>query len=254
MARLCKKCKYSIPNKAHICAHCGADQRPILGPLWKIISSFVIIATLIMAIGILGQTLLIKRTFELENRPYLYVDIEPVVFSHREKIPNTNEEYDNLFVGATLKYKNVGKIPACNIESNIYFYSDVDKGNNFDKLKDWYIEEFGYFPEPTTIFPHQEGQKIPCRVDCSESTKEYMFSIRITYTGENPDKAYWYATDVNYSIEKASFKQGQSFIRKGNEIVQTLGNKEYSVYIVKAESDYDRDRKSEILPPAIRPY
>jgi len=250
----CRSCKYYIPEGAIRCLHCGADQRKILGPVWKGISTILSIATLLMALAIVRQTFIIKRSFELENRPYLYIDISPLAFSHREKQPGNNEEYDNLYVGAELKYKNVGNLPACNINSEIYFYSDIDKGDNFKRLKDWYIEEFGYFPEPTTIFPHQEGQKIPCRVDCSELTKDYLFTIRITYTGENSDEIYWYATDVSYSVEKGYFKQAQKLIRQGDKIISVQGDKEYTVYLVDAKSDYDRNGKAKMPKALVRPY
>lgn len=254
MIKKCKSCKYYIPEDAIRCLYCGADQRKFFGPAWKILSSLMSIATLGMAIAIVIQSFIIKRSFELENRPYVYVDISPLVFSNREKQPNNEEEYDNLYVGATLKYRNVGKLPACNITSEIHFYSDMDKGDNFKRLKDWYIEEFGFFPEPTTIFPHQEGQEIACRVDCSELTKDYLFTIRVSYTGEDPNKLYWYATDATYSIEKGYFKQKQKIVRQGDEIMPVPALKEYTVYLVDVKSDYDRDGKVEMPKPLTRSY
>jgi hypothetical protein len=250
----CKSCKKNIPKDAIRCSYCNEDQRKIEGPAWKVISFISTIVTLGMAVAIMGQTSIMKRSFELENRPYLYIDIAPLAFSHTEKEPNSDKEYDNLYVGATLKYKNVGKLPACNIKSEIHFYSDVDKGDNFKRLKDWYIEEFGYFPEPTTIFPYQEGQEIPCRVDCSELTKNYLFTIRVSYTGEDPKKIYWYATDVRYSIEKGYFRQKQTLLQEGDKVIQMPGNKEYSVYIIDARSYYDRDSKAKIQLPLSSPY
>jgi hypothetical protein len=254
MIKQCKSCKYYIPKDAISCLHCGADQRKFWGPAWKIISTILSIATFLMAISIVWQTIIIKESFEMENRPYLYIDISPLAFSHREKQIGSEKEYDNLYVGAELKYKNVGNLPACNIKSEIHFYSDMDKGDNFERLKNWYIEEFGYFPAPTTIFPHQEGQKIPCRVDCSDSTKDYLFTIRVIYTGEDPKKEYWYATDVRYSLEKGYFKQTQKLIRQGDEIVSVPGDKEYAAYLIEAKSDYDRNGKARMPKAMIRPY
>lgn len=245
----CISCKYYIPDDAKRCLYCGEDQRRI--PYrWLTFSNMGILATsltaffiLVQSININRQTHIIQRSFELENRPYLYIDISPLAFSNREKLPNTNEEYDNLYVGAELTYKNVGKLPACNINSEIHFYSDMDEGDNFERLKQEYREEFGYFPEPTTIFPHQEGQKIKATPDCSEATKDYLFTIRITYTGENPDKVYWYATDVRYSIEKGRFIQKQKLIQLEDKTIQIPAVKEYGVYFTHATSDYDRDGK-----------
>lgn len=237
MIKYCRSCKHWIPKDAFCCSYCGAYQKWSFKKLFTF-NNLLSIATLIMAISILGQTNILKRSFELENRPYLYVDISPIAFSNREKQPNGNEEYDNLYVGAELLYKNVGKLPACNIKSEIHFYSDIDEGDNFERLKQWYREEFGYFPEPTTIFPHQEGQKIVCRVDCSEGTKNYLFTIRVKYTGEDPKRAYWYAADIRYSIEKNRFMQ--KLIRLDDGTMQIPPVKNYPVYFIHASSDYDR--------------
>ena len=255
----CKSCKYYIPDDATLCAHCGTDQRMRVF-FWKCIAAITNFLTIGVAIAIFSQSVnlnrqtdIIRRSFELENRPYLYVDISPVTLSVREKAED-GHEYDNLFVGADLKYKNVGKLPACNIKSEIHFYSDVDIGDNFERLKKWFIDNYGHFPEPTSIFPNQEGQLIPCRVDCSEATKKYLFTIRITYTGEDPNKVYWYSTDVRYSIEKGYFKQEQKFIREGDKIIQVPGRKEYDVYLLEVNSDYDRDGKVDMPKPLSRPY
>lgn len=249
MIKYCKSCKHWIPKDAICCSYCGTYQKWSFKGLFTF-NNLLSIATLMMAIAILIQTNILKRSFELENRPYLYVDISPLAFSNREKLPNTDGDYDNLYVGAELIYKNVGKLPACNIKSEIHFYSDVDEGDNFERLKQWYRQTFGYFPEPTTIFPHQEGQKVVSRVDCSDATKDYLFTIRITYTGENPNKAYWYATDVRYYIEKGHFIQKQKMVQLGDKIIQMPSVKEYSVYFIHATSDYDRDGKIK-MPDAL---
>lgn len=254
----CRSCKYYIPDDAIRCMYCSEDQRK-LAWAWKILAVLTNFTTFIIAIAIVSQscnlnkqTSIIADSFELENRPYLYVDIAPVVFSNREKQPGNNQEYDNLYVGAKLTYKNVGRLPACNIKSEIHFYSDVDKGDNFDRFKKWYIDEFGYFPEPSSLFPHQEGQEIVCKVDCSESTRDYLFTVRITYTGEDPTKVYWYATDVRYSIEKGRFKQKQKLVQLEDKIIQVPSMKEYSVYFISAKSDYDRNGTAKLPPALIR--
>lgn len=247
----CISCKYLIYDDASKCAHCGTEQKPrrfwsktkFWVALSAIATAFTVVYIARQTNSIFRQTTIIKRSFDLENRPYLYVDISPLAFSNREKAPNSNEEYDNLFVGAELIYKNVGKLPACNIKSEIHFYSDRDEGDNFERLKKWYIEEFGYFPEPTAVFPHQEEQKVVCKVDCSEATKDYLFTIRITYTGEDPHKIYWYATDVRYSIEKGHYIQKQQLVKLEDRIIQVPAIKEYSVYFIHSTSDYDRDGK-----------
>lgn len=264
----CRACKHYILDGATRCPHCGTYQKWI-SQRWLTILGILVTFAMAAFIGVQSkilntqtntikrqtdnieqQTNIIKRSFEIENRPYLYLDITPLAFSNREKQLDSNEEYDNLYVGAELTYKNVGKLPACNIKSEIHFYSDVDQGDNFERLKKWYMDVFGYFPEPTTVFPHQEGQKIVCKPDCSDSTKDYLFTVRISYTGKDPNKVYWYATDVRYSIEKGSYKQKVEFVRQGDKIIQVPGIKEYSIYLINVTSDYDRDGRI-MIPPAL---
>lgn len=102
------------------------------------------------------------------------------------------------------------------------------------------------------IITQQEGQKIVCKVDCSESTKDYLFTIRINYTGKDPGKLYWYATDVRYSIGKGQYKQKHQLIKDGDKIIEVPGLKEYSAYFINATSDYDRDGKAKIPLPLYR--
>ena len=56
-----------------------------------------------------NQTKLLKQKFDQENRPYLYIEITPVAFSSEDQSKN-NEVYWNLFTGAELKFKNMGKL------------------------------------------------------------------------------------------------------------------------------------------------
>lgn len=242
----CRACKDDIAEDAISCKYCGADQRGSLRR-WLTAPNIGIFITatmaaciLVQSINISNQTNIISRSFELENRPYLYMDLSPLAFLHREKHPDTGKEYDNLYVGAKLTYKNVGKLPACNIDSEIHFYSDKDLGDNFKRLKNWYIEEYDYFPEPITIFPNQGGQEIIGTADCAEGTKDYLFTIRLTYKGADPDKSYWYAIDVRYSIEKEQF-------------IQIPTGKKYGVRLTEVKSNYDENREAKMPPPLPRP-
>jgi len=226
--------------------NCGEEQVGII-KRWLTFGNVGILLTAIMAFAILvqsihigNQTNIIKRRFELENRPYLYMDLVPLTSLQREKDQKTGKENDNLYVGARLIYKNIGKLPACNIQSEIHFYSDKDPGDNFERLKKWYIKEYSYFPKPTTIFPNQGGQEIIGTANCAKSTKDYLFTIRLKYTGANPDKLYWYSIDVRYSIEKEQF-------------IQTRTGKNYGVRLTSVESHYDRNVEAKMPLPLPQP-
>jgi len=252
----CKYCKYYIPDGAACCGHCGAYQGKI-PHRWVI--NIGILATVIMALSIaiqsgtlnrqtntlIDQTNIIKKSFEVENRPYLYLNIVPLAFSRREK-QEDGTEYDNLYLGGKLTYKNVGKVPASNIESTIYFYNDADEGNNFERLKNWFIKERGAFAEPTAVFPQQEGQELIFNPDCGEGAKNFFFTIRIEYTGENPDKLYWYAADVWYLLKN---DYNRRYVRSTHGVEHYI---DYGVSLISSESNYDKDGKIKMSLPLTR--
>jgi hypothetical protein len=86
------------------------------------------------------------RALEFENRPYLFVDIFPRVV---EKLEGGWE----LYLCADLIYKNVGGMPASNIETEVHIYNNAVKTDDFERYKEWHIKEHGYFPVITTVFP-----------------------------------------------------------------------------------------------------
>lgn len=244
----CKYCGFFIRDGYHRCAHCGA----FLGRFsWRIVFEYITIvaaiATVAAAIAtaiaarfvgrqtasLETQTTIIKDRGKIENRPYLYVDIKPRAFSKKENRKENNEEYENLYVGATITYKNVGRLPACNINTDICFYIDTSEEDKYKDFKKWYIRQHGNYPEPSSVFPGQDDIVIAGNVDVPEETKDFLVSIRVSYTEkETEEKAsneYWHRLDAKFAI--------------GNLYAITEdGKKLYTMIPVNIDSDYDRMR------------
>ncbi len=201
----CKACKQYISDDATICMHCGTDQRKIIGPIWKIISTLVIFVTFIMALNIWKQTTAIKTqtdimkdSFALEKRPYLYVDIKPKVKGY--------DENGNFFAGVEITYRNEGLLPANNIKTEMKIGNDSScKG--LSDITEWYEEIYGSYPYVTSVFPKQTMRPVvltPQIPDFPESNKRYIyFGIHIEYEGFTED-IYHYAVDYVYEIIKTN--------------------------------------------------
>src|SRR3989338_8847408 len=102
----------------------------------------------------LQQVKLQREQMELENRPYLYVDVDPVAFEALQRRTDGSEYYD-LYLGAHLTYKNVGKTPACNIKTELHMYNDAVKTDDAKRLDDWFVNTLGARPKVTAVFPQQ---------------------------------------------------------------------------------------------------
>ncbi len=194
------------------------------------------------------------KTIELENRPYLYVDIQPSVSEKPEPRPDGGGEYWNLYLGARLVFKNVGKTPASNIKTELHMYNNADKLDDATRLERWYLDQFGYFPRPTTVFPDQTGQEIGLFVDAGEGTTEYLITIRVSYTGEDTQKTYWYSADMRYRIEKESLRETRVLMEKDGQVLQKPTRREYGVWLLETKTDYDAVGNRQMQPALPNPY
>lgn len=200
---------------------------------------YIMTAALIISVAVSGsQTSLLRGQIELENRPYLYVDIQPAVSEKPEK-QRDGTEYWNLYLGAKLVYKNVGKTPASNVQTEIHMYNNADKVDDAKRLEEWYVKLFGYFPKPTAIFPEQTGQEVGLFVDAGEGATEYLITVRVSYSGEDPAKTYWYSADVRYAIEKDSRREIRMLTEENGQVIQKPRRREYGVWLLETNTDYD---------------
>ncbi len=196
------------------------------------IQVFVLVCIFVQSCFSVQQINVLKRQVESEYAPRLYIDVIPDAFSVVEK-----DGSENIHLGGKLIYKNVGKVPARNIKTEIHLYDNIDKNDGFARWKDEHIKKWGSVPEPNLIFPSQEGIELPVTPDCSDSASRFMFTIRVSYTGEDPTKLYWYKTDSSYELLKDSVFRGH-----------------FAIVIAKVESDYDRNDKKKMPPPVKYPF
>ncbi len=201
-----------------------------------------------------GQFVNQVKAMELENRPYLHVDILPSA-SEKLEVNTTGEEYMNLYLGAKLVYKNVGKTPACNVKTELHMYNNADKRDDAQRLEQYYVEQFGYFPRPTTVFPGQSGQEIGLFVDAGDGATEYLITIRVSYTGEQARRGYWYSSDMRFHIAKNTVvKQEVVITQDGNKQIQKPLRREYGIWLTDTNTDYDRIGNQAMKPPLPNPY
>lgn len=146
-----------------------------------------------MAGAIVFQTSIIKNTFDLEKRPYLYVDVKPVIY------PNNKREF---YAGIYMTYRNEGLLTASNIKTTVKIASDAS-----DKLQDtlkWHENTYGFYPYIKSVFPKQniEPKKIVSNIcNFEEALEQHVYvAIRITYDGVK-GKEYYYDVDYVYKFE-----------------------------------------------------
>lgn len=212
MVKYCKYCKYYIPDDAIKCAHCGNDQRiikpfSIFNNLFNILG---IIATVAMAGFILSQSIniskqtdsiksqtnILKDTFLVQNRPYLYVDISPAVAGY--------DKNNNFYAGVQITYRNEGLFAASEIETDTKIADDGDDKELYDIMQ-WYIDKYGSFPFVKNVFVKQSVQPFPFQANISDfpntNEKYIYFGIRIKYKGFTEDH-YCYGADYVYKLIK----------------------------------------------------
>ena len=212
------------------------------------------VAAAVALILIYGQLVNQVKVMELENRPYLYVDILPSA-SEKLEVDSNGKEYMNLYLGAKLVYKNVGKTPACNVKTTLHMYNNADKTDDAQRLEDYYIGLFGYFHRPTTVFPDQSGQEVGLFVDAGDGATDYLITIRVSYTGERLRRAYWYSSDMRFHIAKDRVvKQEVMVIQDGNKQIQKPIRREYGIWLVDTNTDYDRIGNQIMKPPLPNPF
>jgi len=193
------------------------------------------------------------KTIELDHRPYLYVDIQPSVTEKLSKRPDGSDYWDR-YLGAKLVYKNVGRTPASNIKAELHMYNNGDKVDDAARLEEWYINEYGFFPKPATVFPEQTGQEVGLFVDASEGATEYLITIRVSYTSEDPTKTYWYSADTRYFIANNSMSEVRSLIQENGQVIQRPLRREYGVWLLETHTDHDAVGNREMPPALPNPY
>jgi len=152
------------------------------------------------------QTTIIKNTFDLEKRPYLYVDVKPIIY-HGNK--------EEFYAGVDITYRNEGLLTASNIKTTVKIASDAS-----DKLQDtlkWHEDTYGFYPYIKSVFPKQniEPKRIVSNI-CSfkEGLEQHVYvGIRITYNGVKNEE-YYYGVDYVYKFKYKGHGESEYLILK----------------------------------------
>jgi len=174
----------------------------------------------------------------MENRPYLYVDVKPAAYDVINDHPDGSGHYE-LYLGASLVYKNVGKTPACNIKTELHMYNNAVRTDDAKRLEEWFVNTLGARPKVTAVFPQETVPPIPLMaVNTSvERPTQYWITIRVSYTGNVPNRTYWYGFDGQYHIDGSFQTHEIRASSKGHR--EPIFRKNYRVLLLDANTNYD---------------
>jgi hypothetical protein len=162
-----------------------------------------------------------REDFSLDKRPYLYLYLEPV-FNFAES---------QLFGGGGLVFDNRGKIPASDVVLDFQISSDK---NREPKLKEWYVENFGDFPQVTTVFPDHKGTFVFIHPQIGNDAKLCYLAAKVSYSSTKTKKKYWYTFRTLYALNRD---------HQGNLTKDKNGN--LSATLIYTYTDWDRNSDKE---------
>ena len=220
---------------------------------WGMLSGLASLATLGSLWFLIIQTKTQIRQVEMENRPYLYVDVKPAAYDVINDHPDGSGHYE-LYLGAALVYKNVGKTPACNIKTELHMYNDAVRTDDAKRLGEWFVNTLGARPKVSAVFPQETVPPIPLMaVNISvERPTQYWITIRVSYTGNVPKKTYWYSFDGQYHIDE-SF-QTHEVRASSKEHREAVFRKHYRVLLLDTNTNYDGFGQFRLPAPLQNPY
>lgn len=183
------------------------------------------------------QIRLQAATFELEHRPYLYLYLP----SDQLKVW-LNQAEGGWFGGGDLRFRNVGKDPASITQADYMVASDV-RGEI--PLRKWFEEEFGGFPDISSVFPGQEDARVPCHPNISPVERKPQFlyiGAVVSYVGPKKDRRYWYKFSQTYVLE---------FLKEVDKQPSLVQGPLYKVVVHPLKPDHEWDKNPESEPPKL---
>jgi hypothetical protein len=167
------------------------ETEKVLPKPWSRLVSIVSFLVPIIALVFVGlQTKNLTKTFNLEKRPYLYVDLEPLSKYYSD---------GSIHGGGWAVYKNEGQIPASDVQTEFKVATDDVQGEI--DIKKWYEQKLGgKFPEVKTVFPKQGGVKIPINPSINKKAKFLSIEVLVTYSGIEKNKRYWSKFSQMYDV------------------------------------------------------
>jgi len=170
--------------------------------------NIVDICTLITALAAVGglifvgyQISLQREDISLDKRPYLYVYLTPHF--------NIAQPSGDLHGGGDLVFNNSGKIPASDVKLSLSVGSNEDRDI---ELKEWFVENYGDFPEVKTVFPNHKYASVYIHPRIDKKTKLFYIAARISYSSTESTRIYWYKFRQLYNVEFENDKITHSVI------------------------------------------
>ncbi|HYA14276.1 MAG TPA: hypothetical protein VEF33_08050 [Syntrophales bacterium] len=165
--------------------------------------------------------------FSLEQRPYLHAILNPTASGSSLTIGTDIDDNQTLRGGGHLFLRNAGKIPASDIQAEYKVVSDELKDNDLAE----YFDKIGEFPHITTVFPNQNDISVYLNPKIGKQPKLVYIWAKISYTGSDPYKRYWYLFSYLFSIKYVQDENDST----GKRIVRT------QISLIQAFEDWDRN-------------
>lgn len=179
-------------------------------------NKLIVIGTIFAAIGTIGALFFLNyqsfkissqidyqiKTYEIDNRPYLYIEVDEFEVNTGKGNYNDPASSDIVYGGVEFKLKNKGKIPAGDIDISFKYTSDQ---MNDPEALDRYLKN-NDMQMSIVVFPEQifKPSKVKCQM--GNTPKMIHIWILVKYRGlreindSNRDKIYWHLIDQLYFI------------------------------------------------------
>ena len=167
----------------------------------------------VLAVQVYTQT----QRFNLEKRPYLYVQVKKQKFSIYGKPPT-------VIAGGVFEFRNVGQIPASKVETNFVVANEVVEEI---KIEEWFNKVLGGYPHIECVFPNQINLEIPIHPQTDNRAKFLFIDINVKYIGHRENDNYWFILRNVYKINLIDKK----------------------MTLIRTDTSWDRNEKSS--PPEI---
>jgi hypothetical protein len=136
-------------------------------------------------------------TFSVEQRPYLHAILNPTASRSSLTVGIDINDNQTLHGGGHLFLRNAGKVPASDIQAEYKVVNDELKDTNLTE----YFDKLGGFPHIATVFPNQNDLSVYLNPQIGKKPNLVYVWAKISYTGSNPYKRYWYLFSYLFSIK-----------------------------------------------------
>lgn len=148
------------------------------------------------------QADILSKKFIMENRPYLYVVLKPLV-----GLTYSENGEASLLAGVFFSYANLGGYFAKEIEILDYeLYSDENKDGYHDAIEQYWKEKYGTHSD-INLVPSKQVIQLPeyaagMGIFKTNERRYIQFSMSVKYKGFEEKDEYKYRVDYVYIVER----------------------------------------------------